>query len=75
MRAGFGALLEHHHRHLGPACGRELLEVDRRRQTRRAAAYDDDVVLHGFSWAEPGGYFFAMHGLYFVGRRLQTAGF
>ena len=46
VRAGLGAFLEHHHRHLVLAFGGELLQADRGGQARRPAADDHDVVLH-----------------------------
>jgi hypothetical protein len=60
VRAGLGALLQHHHRDL-LACARELLQADRGRQAGRAAADHDHVVFHGFARAELGQDFFVRH--------------
>ncbi|MNL73066.1 hypothetical protein D3C87_1984740 [compost metagenome] len=52
MRARLGAFLQHAHVDVAAFLRRQLLQADGRGQAARAAADDDDVVLHGFAWAE-----------------------
>jgi hypothetical protein len=47
VRAGLGALFEHHHRQIGL----DLLEPDRRAQPGRPGPDDDHVVFHGLARA------------------------
>ncbi len=63
VRAGLGALLEHHHRHVLPVRGGHLLEPDGRREPGRAAADHDHVVFHGLSRTVLGKDFVFRHGL------------
>ncbi len=63
VRAGLGALLEHHDRNLLALLLRQLLQVDGGGQPRGAAADHHHVVFHRFARAVLGQDFFLGHGV------------
>ena len=54
VRADLRAFLDEAHGDLAARGGGELLQADRRAETRGAAADDHDVEFHGFAWHDGG---------------------
>jgi hypothetical protein len=63
VRAGLGALLQHHDVDLGALLGSQLLQADRGGQPGRATADDHHVVFHRFAGAVLGKKLGGSHGL------------